>query len=330
MDALVLRGGVVVLVCSFGAWLVLSLVVVVGRWRHDRRRTARPRPISARRARALARRASRTPRTQWGLWRGVTAFTLLARIHHPSAPRLIRSALENPNAKISGAAIRALGDIGDEWAIGILLEYLRAGRGSRSRIAAQLERLAPAPGTKLVPLLRDPNPKVRFWGARLLRPYPHLAESTLVALTWDRNPNVRAATMETLGDRSGPAVATAVHAGLHDEAWFVRAHAARAAAHVVGAPAAPTIATLLADRQWWVRAAAKDALRVLGPEAIPTLLSVLTHDDLFAREGAAEVLRDLGFVGHLERSDPESPLLGRIYAATRGDVASESWEARAA
>ena len=330
MDALVLCGGVVVLVGSLGAWLVLSLVVVVGRWRHDRLRGAPPREISPRQARTLVRRASGRPRTQWGLWRGVTAFTLLARIHHPAAPRLIRTALESPDAKISGAAIRALGDIGDDWAIGILLESLRAGRGSRSRIAAQLERLAPAPGTRLVSLLRDPNPKVRFWGARLLRRYPHLGETALVALTWDRNANVRAATMETLGDRWGTAVATAVNAGLHDSAWFVRAHAARAAAHVVGAQAAPTITRLLADRQWWVRAAAKDALRTLGPEAIPALVSVLTHDDRFAREGAAEVLWDLGFVGHLELDDPENPLLERIRAAARGDDISDASEAKAA
>ena len=320
MDALVLCGGVVVLVCSFAAWVTLSLAVVLGRWRYDRLQPREAGPISRGRARKLARRASRRHRTDWGRWRGVTAFTLLARVRHPLAPRLVRSALASPDAKIAGAAVRALGDIGGDWAIGLLLESLRTGTRSRSRIAAQLERLAPEPGPRLLPLLRDPNPKVRFWGARLLGRYPDLGQQALVALAWDRNANVRAAAMETLGSRSGPAVAAAVNAGLDDPAWFVRVHAARAVGRVVGAPAAPTIARLLADPQWWVRTAAKDALRVMGPAGIPALLSVLQHDDPFARQGAAEVLQDIGFVDSLELESPRSPLLERIYAAGGDDL----------
>ena len=320
MDALVLCGGVVVLVCSFAAWVTLSLAVVLGRWRYDRLQPRAAGPISRGRARKLARRASRRHRTDWGRWRGVTAFTLLARVRHPLAPRLVRSALASPDAKIAGSAVRALGDIGGDWAIGLLLESLRTGTRSRSRIAAQLERLAPEPGPRLLPLLRDPNPKVRFWGARLLGRYPDLGQQALVALAWDRNANVRAAAMETLGSRSGPAVAAAVNAGLDDPAWFVRVHAARAVGRVVGAPAAPTIARLLADPQWWVRTAAKDTLRVMGPAGIPALLSVLQHDDPFARQGAAEVLQDIGFVDSLELESPRSPLLERIYAAGGDDL----------
>jgi HEAT repeat protein len=166
-----------------------------------------------------------------------------------------------------------------------------------------------------VPLLRDWNPAVRFWAATLLRPYPALADATLIELTWDPDPNVRAAVVETLGSRSGPAVETALRARLDDTEWFVRVHAARAAGHVVGADAAPSLVRLLADERWWVRNAAKDALRGLGSEAIASLLSVLTHEDRFARNGAAEVLQDIGFVDSLALDNPRSPLLERIYAA---------------
>jgi HEAT repeat protein len=223
--------------------------------------------------------------------------------------------LDDPDEQVATAAIRTLGDIGDAWAIGILVDALRRGRGPRSRVAAELEELAPAPGPVLVPLLRDWNPAVRFWGATLLARYPDLAESTLIALTWDPDANVRAAAVETLGARSGTEVGAALVAALDDPEWFVRVHAARAAGHVVGDAAAPTIARLLADRQWWVRTAAKDALRGLGADAVPALLALLTHEDPFARNGAAEVLQDIGFVDFLALDDPSSPLLERIYAA---------------
>lgn len=77
--------------------------------------------------------------------------------------------LADPDPRIATAAVRTLGDIGDEWAIDVLIPALRKWIGPRSRVAAELERLAPAPGEKLVSLLRDWNPAVRFWGATLRR-----------------------------------------------------------------------------------------------------------------------------------------------------------------
>jgi HEAT repeat protein len=257
----------------------------------------------------------------------VGALVRLEQAHHPSVPRLIRPVLADPDPRIATAAIRTLGDIGDEWAIDLLVSALHNGNGPRSRIAAELERLAPVPGPKLMPLLRDPKPAVRFWGATLLGPYPEFGESSLIALTWDSDPNVRAAAVETLGSRSGSAVGSAVLACLGDSEWFVRVHAARAAGHVLGPAAAPTITSLLADELWWVRTAAKDALRGLGTEAVPSLLSVLAHDDPFARNGAAEVLQDVGFVDFLALDNPSSPLLERIYAAG-GEKLREAAEAR--
>ena len=146
-------------------------------------------------------------------------------------------------------------------------------------------------------------------------------------LTWDSDANVRAAVVETLGTRQGKAVGTALLARLDDSEWFVRVHAARAAGHVVGAEAAPTITRLLADERWWVRTAAKDALRGMGSDAVPSLLSILAHDDPFAQNGAAEVLQDIGFVDFLASDNPRSPLLERIYDAG-GERYREAAEAR--
>ena len=330
MDGLVLHVALVVLAISVPAWAALSVFVVVGRLRYEHaHRNPHDRPLSPRAAERLVGRAARRPRTEWGRWRRITALQRLERAHHPAVPRLLMRVLDDPDPGTSAAAIRTLGDVGDDWAIDVLLDALRHGDGSRSRIASELERLAPAPGARLVPLLRNGDPVVRFWGATLLRPYPDLGESTLIELTWDSNPNVRAAAVETLGTRHGKSVETALSARLDDSEWFVRVHAARAVGHVVGAEAAPSIARLLSDQRWWVRTAAKDALRGMGSDAVPSLLATLAHDDPFARNGAAEVLQDIGFVDFLVLDNPQSPLLERIYEAG-GERFREAAGARAA
>ena len=328
MDSRFLSAALVVLALAFAVWLALALVILVGRLRYDRARSRSSTPeLSDREAQRLSRRVRGRPRTEWGRWRRVTALRRLEQAHRPEVPLLIRVVLEDPDERIASAGIRTLGDMGDDWAIGVLIDALRRGHGSRSRIAAELEELAPAPGARLLPLLRDWNPSVRFWGATLLGPYADLGESTLIELTWDHDPNVRAAAVETLGTRSGSAVGAAVLTRLDDSEWFVRVHAARSAGQVLGAEAAPTISRLLADERWWVRTAAKDALRAIGTDAVPSLLSVLAHDDAFARNGAAEVLQDIGFVDFLALDDPGSPLLERIYESG-GDKLRDAAEAR--
>jgi HEAT repeat protein len=328
VDELVLRAAFVVLAFAVPLWVMVSGAIVVGRLRYERAHQAvGATELADRQAARLVRRVGKRPRTEWGRWRRVTALQRLEGAHHPAVPRLVGSVLDDSDHTIAAAAIRTLGDIGDDWAIDLLLDALRRGNGQRSRVAAELERLAPAPGPKLLPLLREWNPIVRFWGATLLRPYPELGEATLIDLTWDPDPNVRAAAVETLGTRSGPAVGAALLARLDDSEWFVRVHAARAAGHVLGADAAPTITRHLAEERWWVRTAAKDALRGMGSEAVPSLLAVLGHEDRFARNGAAEVLQDIGFVDFLALDSPHSPLLERIYEAG-GEGFREAAEAR--
>jgi HEAT repeat protein len=328
MDALVLRVGLVVLVGGVAAWLALSLAILLGRVRYDRRRhVARTTELSSRVAERLVRRVRSRPRTRWGRWRRVHALQRLEKAHHPAVPRLIGSVLEDADPRIAVAAIGTLGDIGDDWAIDVLIDALRRGRSQRSRVASELERLAPTPGARLLPLLRDWDPVVRFWGATLLQPYPELGEATLIELTWDPDPNVRAAAVETLGTRTGRDVASALLARVDDSEWFVRVHAARAAGHVLGVEAAPTLTHLLADERWWVRTAAKDALRGMGTDAVPPLLAMLNDDDRFAQNGAAEVLQDIGFVDFLVLDDPHSPLLERIYDAG-GERLREAAEVR--
>jgi HEAT repeat protein len=311
----VFYAGATVLAVSFVAWALLGIVVVVGRTRFDRRRGESSRPLGSREARRLVARALRPVGTERGTWRRIAAFSRLARAHHPAAPRVVRQALSDRDERVSAAAVRALGEIGDEWAVELLVDALREGRVPRSRVASQLEHVYPLPAPQLVPLLRDRDPAVRFWAATLLAPYPELGESQLVLMTHDRDANVRAAAAETLGTRGGQASCTAILALLDDPAWFVRVHAARSAGQLLEAAATSSLVRLLCDARWWVRTAAKDALRGIGPDAVPALLAMLTDPDAFARNGAAEVLQDIGFVDSLLGDRSRSALLERIFEA---------------
>jgi HEAT repeat protein len=326
----VFHAGLAILAIAVPAWILLSLAIVLGRLAHDRQAGVdASAELAHREARRLVHRAGGRPRTEWGRWRRVAALRRLAGAQHPAAHRLLRLAVADPDPDVASAAVRALGELGDDSSIDLLIAALREGRGSRSRVAAELERLAPLPGRRIPVLLRDWNPTVRFWGATLLARYPDVAGTSLVALTWDPDPNVRAAAVETLGTRGGSAAARAATSLLDDPEWFVRVHAVRATGLLAGAEAAPMICRLLADRQWWVRTAAKDALRAIGGESVPALLSVLAHDDGFARNGAAEVLQDIGFVDSLEADGGSSALLERIYEAG-GERLREAATARAA
>jgi HEAT repeat protein len=328
MNDIVVQLAAAVLGLALTAWILLSIVVVLGRAWYDRRHRLDAAPLSGRKARRVVRRALEPTRTDWGRSRRIAALARLAGARHPALRRLLRRAIADPDHVVAAAAVRLLGELGDEWAIDLLLDALRAGHVPRSRVAAQLERLAPVPGAQLLPLLRDPEPQVRFWGATLLASYGQLGQDQLLALARDLDPNVRAAVVETLGERGGPGAADVALALLDDPAWFVRVHAARAAGHVAGERSARLVAHLLADDRWWVRTAAKDALRTIGAPAVEPLLPVLTSPDEFARNGAAEVLQDIGFVDYLATKDPASPLLARIYLAG-GDGLRRAAELRA-
>lgn len=295
-------------------WLTLALVVVVGRAGHDlRRRRSR---TTGRAARRLVRRARRH-RTELGRWRRVGALVELARAHRRIARApLYRSALAEPDPDVREAAVRALGLLVDTtpWAGPLLVETLRTGCVPRSRVAAQLEGVRGS-GELVSGLIHDDDPAVRYWAAMLLARHPGTASAELAGLVDDADPGVRRAAIESLAERGERSVLPRILARLGDDVMYVRAHACRAAGALGGVTVAPQIVALLRDDAWWVRAAAKDVLRALGRGVAPLLIEALDVDDRFARNGAAEVLQDIGVVDDLLRTNPDAPLLARIFAA---------------
>jgi HEAT repeat protein len=313
----VLTSSIVWLACAAAAvtWLVLALATVGGRVGYDRRRHARTAQPRLKLERILGH--ARAHRNELGKWRRVTALRALGRSEDTAARPVLETALGDADPDVVGAAVRALGEAAatQDWAVEALLRALEQGRGPRSRIAAQVEHLAPRPRSGLLRLLEHSSSEVRFWAVTLLARYGAPEAAAVRARTRDPDPSVRAAAAETLAELGDSAALGAVLRLLDDPEWFVRAHACRAVAALGGLRVAGRLTPLLADDRWWVRAAAKDGLRMLGPDALQALVPLLDSPDRFARNGAAELLQDLGIVDWLTRERPASELLERIFAA---------------
>jgi len=323
---------VIALAVSILAWATISLATVVGRLGYDRRQRFAREEVAAStgpgRSRRLVDRAQRH-RGEAGKWKRIQALRALAREHDPSARPLLELALVDPDRDVVGAAVRALGDVTDDWAAELLVQALRENRYSRALAAAQLERRPDAIDGFLPSMVTDPDPTVRFWGATLLAVTPRPAPDALIVLARDDDPNVRAAATESLGATGKKKALKVVRERLHDEAWFVRVHACRALGEL-GSPAdAAALADMLGDSWWWVRAAAKDALRGWGLPAAGAVISQLESSDAFVRNGAAEVLQDIGFLDALARTGSEGALRERILAAG-GDDMRQTADRRAA
>ena len=305
------------LLASVLLWSGLTAVTMVGRLGFERRRRSTeaftPVMLSGG-SKRMVRRATRH-RTEAGKWRRAAALKMLLASGHPRGRALVRHAVSDPDPDIAGAAVKALGDLDTPWAGEQLIAALQGGRYQRSRIAAQLERRTPELGLSLVPLLDDPEPVVRFWGATLLGRCPGVAVEALTGLTRDPDANVRCAAIESLSIRRDVAALGTIRDRLYDEAWFVRVHACRAVGVLGTIEEAPVLATSLANPWWWVRSAAKDALCNFGLPVAGVVIPYLENEDEFARNGAAEVLQNVGFLDSLATTGSDGRLRERIFTA---------------
>jgi HEAT repeat protein len=231
-------------------------------------------------------------------WKRVAALRILHHAGYPNLLALLEQALAQDDREVLGTAVTLLGQIPDVRAAGLLVDALERGRYPASHVASRLDHF-PLPLPDLLrPLLRSPQPIVRFWGATLLSRYPESAglDAELEALAGDADPRVRKAAVKTLGRVGGGRAPSAALRLLDDPVWYVRAHAARALADLGRSDLAERVAALLAAREWWVRFAAKESLLAMGEDAIGTLIQHLDHPDPFARNGAAEVLQNMGWL----------------------------------
>jgi hypothetical protein len=236
----------------------------------------------------------------------------------PTTRALLERGLRDRDRDVRVAAITSLAGLATshEWAVDGLIEALANELETPGRVAAELDRLAPRPGRRLVPLLEHPSDVVRFYAVRLLARYPELARRHVPDVTRDPSPNVRAAALETLRDCGSAEALRCALVLLRDPQPFVRAHAGRTAIAIAGRSVATFVAPLLGDSSWWVREAARESLARIGPEVAVVVSPLLEHDDATIRAGAALVLQEVGVLDRLaqdRRGDSEQ--LERILGA---------------
>jgi HEAT repeat protein len=312
---------------AFVAWLGVSGYLVAGRAVHDlrRRRLARAASGAGLSRRALLRAAAdpslpselsrrlafeaaatvgttrlvgraATHRTELGKWRRIEALRILALVDEKTALPLLERALR-ADEDIAAVAASILGRLRSEAAARVLAGALEDSNVPAHRLAAHLDAFARAIPEVVSDLASEPSATLRYWGATLLSRYA-CRDETLQQLCFaaaDDDSNVRAAAAEALG-RVGEGGLDVLRTLVRDPAWFVRAHAARALAARSAPMLGTTVAPLLADRNWWVRSAAKDALASLGGAAAAAVAPFLEDADAFARNGAVEVLERVGVV----------------------------------
>ncbi len=293
------------LMCAIacGCWLLLAAAIPIGRHR--------------------ARRQACGPESEtiggWAVPAGRDRGFGVDDLDEAETRALLRYGLRSDDREDRVAAVTALSGLArdHEWALDGLVEALASELETPERVATELDRLAPRPGPRLVPLLGHPSEVVRYYVVRLLGSYPELARRHVPAHTRDASPHVRAAALEALRAAGSTETLRRALELLSDTQPFVRAQACRTAAAIAKLGAATFVAPLLGDESWWVREAAREALVDAGPDVAPVVAGLVDHADPTVRKGAALVLQDVGALDALvDRAETEQ--LERILVAGGG------------
>ena len=288
-------------------------------------------PASAMAARALveAQHPALLRRAAAGVRRGarLRALTIMVRSDSPRAVGLLRTAVRDADLAIGASAVRLTSELSSRAADILLLDVLVEGSHPRSRTATELEPRSARIRRELLELAEHQEAGLRFWAVTLLGRQPDDPPVTAaVALrASDLDPSVRAAAAEALGKVEREVAEPILRRMLDDSVFYVRAHAARGIGEANLDHLADQVVPLLADANWWVRAAAKESLLALGTEGFRAAVFALEHVDRFARDGALEIivgsshLKDL--LAAAELGDQEAQSLAAKISVRRAQIA---------
>lgn len=221
----------------------------------------------------------------------IEALQILVSGRHPEMYDVLATALRSPQPELASVALRLLRALNDQASANVLIGALAENAHAASRIAAALNRMTVDFGPLLGSLLQHDSQTVRFWALLLVgRTGASQWMWTIRGMLTAREPMVRRAAVEAIGRLGSVEDRRLVLARFFDPSPMVRVHAARAAVSFADANVADALTKLLSDREWVVRAAARDALRAIGTVATPAIIRTLWQGDPFAANNAAEVL----------------------------------------
>jgi hypothetical protein len=246
----------------------------------------------------------------------IEALQIIVSGRHPEMYDVLAVALRASQPELASVALRLLRALNDQEAANVLIGALAENAHAASRIAAALNRMTVEYGPLLGSLLQHESQTVRFWALLLVgRTGASQWLWTIRGMLTAREPMVRRAAVEAIGRLGSPEDRRLVLARFFDPSPMVRVHAARAAVSFADVSVADALARLLSDREWVVRAAARDALRAMGSVATPVILRTLWQGDPFAANNAAEVLFLTGETINLVReaiTRPDQPERTRL------------------
>ena len=243
--------------------------------------------------------------------RRIGALQVLYLVRAPGLHALLRKALAQADRRVKAAALVLLGRLRDREAGAVLVSALQRNWYAPARVAGQLAGFPVAMADLLLPLL-DPawpgparpsaarpsaaRPQVQAWAILTL------ARGNLHAAAPPLAPGMARA-LDRIGAGRPSVAGLAPGDTTQFDTSFARARAARAVGRLftpAHADFAPLVAPMLAERDWWLRLAAREALLAMGAAAALDVATQLLSPDRLARDGARLVLKRIGLArgGH--------------------------------
>ena len=225
----------------------------------------------------------------WRARRRAAAAANLATLRMPRIQRELIRRLDDPDRSVRIALIRALGEIGDRYALVTLVRRL----GERSpTVVRQVEQVLIERGREVVPEIvayAETSSKLRGRRAAVevlgfLRA-PQAADLLLELVRHsDRELRIRAVkAAAAIGD---PRFLEAFHELLADPSWVVRCQAAKGLGSLGSVSSVPRLRRALGDDHWWVRFYAAVALAELGEAGHAALRAAETDTEPTVRDMA--------------------------------------------
>lgn len=235
----------------------------------------------------------------------------ILKIGRPAVAALLEILESDNDTDLKPDAIVLLGRLKSERAAKPLVELLASGRAPELRgpIAEALGLIGDERSlSAVIPLLKDPDDRVRAQAAATLSRIPH-AQSLRALLQGLQDPHedVRKRCAAALGDIGDPRAGSALIALLNDPHQETRIAAAEALGRIGDDRAVPALISMLADEDESVVQKAILALRkIQDPQSTRPLLQLLQHPSHRVRQKAAE---SLGAIGDAVVAEQLEPLL---------------------